>query len=240
MRRAINLAYIALLMCACSAMTREEVTAVVDIAQDASAEVEPVDAHTEDSLEEEDAVREPVECEWDGGGRDDCESDEDCVEGYLCTELMRGGYRTCVPVHEEATDCPPPPYHDLQPSDCGCDGKVCEEGARCYRVTVNRYPFFYARNACLTGCLGDDDCEPDEACLAPGVLSPVGICVKAPCRRDSDCGNCRRCVFSRSYSGFYGTRCNCRGDDDCPPDEVCVTSRDRSGPGESYCSVKWW
>lgn len=68
------------------------------------------------------------------------------------------------------------------------------------------------------GCLSDAECRPDQLCAPPGVTEdPVGTCVPASCRDDSDCGD----VFCSSMGGGRGFACQ-HPDDECDSDRDCL------------------
>lgn len=68
------------------------------------------------------------------------------------------------------------------------------------------------------GCLSDAECGPDQLCAPPGVTEePVGTCVPARCRDDSDCGD----ALCSSQSERGGFACQ-RPDDECDSDRDCL------------------
>ena len=105
-------------------------------------------------------------------------------------------------------------------SDCPGQYEFCSTNILCSDVVpLENYD-------CWTGCVTDDDCRSDEACLCGDLLresAPVGVCVKARCRIDSDCAPGFFCVVSEDYhyhpmlacqrpeDECGGTQCDCPG-----------------------------
>ncbi len=83
---------------------------------------------------------------------------------------------------------------------------------------------------CFAGCVRDEECDTNQVCVCG---NPVGTCVNATCKTDTDCGADRLCASSLfpvacyalpTPSGFDCQRPNdaCRGPADCEdPGDNC-------------------
>ncbi|MGE0321694.1 MAG: hypothetical protein AB7K71_32470 [Polyangiaceae bacterium] len=73
-------------------------------------------------------------------------------------------------------------------------------------------------NVCLYGCVKDAECAADEICVCS---DPVGYCVQASCRSDSDCPH--------SSCAEYGSACRGEGFACLKQEDECSGSADSKG-----------
>lgn len=159
----------------------------------------------------------------------DCESDSDCVDGFVC-ELMEIGVCSAGAC-PDGEECPEPECYTetlgvCVPTTCTSDAD-CGEGLLCMAVTFDDCPDIATAPPCSEGeeCpepepVEEPECETttENYCLPPYV---------APCAADADCGEGFECVEEEL--------CGCSGyDPEGPepqePDCFCEPS------GENVCS----
>ncbi len=136
---------------------------------------------------------------------DECDSDADCIDGFVC-EVVGGS--TCAvicPAGEECyedPECEPAELSICVPGPCRSDDD-CAEGLRCLEVE-------YGGDCPVTPpCEEGEECpEPDPDC---GEVITESFCLPpwiAPCETDAECGE-----------GF-----------ECVPDEICTCSGSSGEP----------
>ena len=127
-----------------------------------------------------------------GGSPGDCATNDDCPGGQ-CVEIVPGGFRVCVTLPPEATQCDPSHTQDqcCTSADCAAQG-----GGRCYdnqSIPFCGGAFPAPENVCFVdSCTADADCfggTTGETVCAPAGVSgfPGKSCVMTFCRADSDC-----------------------------------------------------
>jgi len=161
---------------------------------------------------------------------EDCDSDADCVDGFVC-ETMEVGYCEDVAC-PEGEECPEPVCGSetigvCVPTTCTSDAD-CSEGLRCMAVTYDDCGEVVSSPPCEEGgeCTEPDpveepDCEPvtESYCLPQYV---------APCTLDSDCGEGFECLPVEM--------CACSGYDPEDPESEPEPDCSCEPTGESYCS----
>jgi hypothetical protein len=155
-------------------------------------------------------------CGSDGGCRDFCQSDQECVGSQVCTKGV-----CAEPAELDASGSLP---QVLPFTNCRLNSD-CAEGLRC------------AAGSCISECLSERDCLPGEACDA-GVCREI---VEADCQNDDECqptgascveGQCR-CDCHADVDCAAGESCagcvchappppECSGPSDCAVGEQCV------------------
>jgi len=102
----------------------------------------------------------------------------------------------------EAGTCPDRPS-PVRRDQCGCDGKTCEPGKSCRKITDTVSGGSFEENRCYAVCRSNDDCAAEQACV-PNRFG-VAVCVTPECRSDADCTEdaCGHCVPER-WMGFQG------------------------------------
>jgi hypothetical protein len=186
-------------------------------------------------------------CSADRWMVDDCATDDDCDNGWVCQVI--GGWACADVACPDGSDCPepqpcpegngeiracvPPP-----PEPCESDAD-CEDGLVC--VT-------YAYTACPPGV--GRDCPPDSNCPDPEPVDCVdvteGYCVPpyfAPCEEDDDCGPGFACVEGQmcSCSGggaVGGAPSDGGGDDDGNSDDRDWADCSCEPTGQLYCELQ--
>ncbi len=141
--------------------------------------------------------------------------------GRLDAECADGQYGRgvpCVPLNDR-TCCS---FRDVYSSEkeCSLDAE-CADGQYGRCVLIIRPQPAYGEMGCRClygGCLSDAECGPDQLCAPPGVTEgPVGTCVPATCRDDSDCGD----ALCSSQGEGGGFACQ-HPDDECDSDRDCL------------------
>ena len=127
-----------------------------------------------------------------GGSPGDCATNDDCPGGQ-CVEIVPGGFRVCVTLPPEATQCDPSHTQDqcCTSADCAAQG-----GGRCYDSQSIPYcggAFPAPQNVCFVDfCTEDSECfggtTGETICAPTGVAGfPGRSCLMTFCRADSDC-----------------------------------------------------
>jgi hypothetical protein len=166
-------------------------------------------------------------CEPAGGTA--CTTDMDCAGNGVCYRGECGAELACA----SSTDCP---------SDLRCIGDLCRDpctqASDCpgnmVQVTCD-----VPSGECLSRCLGDDTCEPDQIC-------EDNICRPAECDADADCNLAAMevCVGAELGRGRCEVQAACQDRSGCARAEDCVGGRcvplpacrqDRECVGAAYC-----
>ncbi len=106
---------------------------------------------------------------------------------------------------------------DTNACECETDAHCLIDGEVCDPVT----------RACVTGCVDDDECGPDEAC------SLNNACVAAQCTSNGDCGGGEVCSANHSCtSGQAGTACT--NDTQCADSSYCDLTSFRCRDGALF------
>jgi hypothetical protein len=119
-------------------------------------------------------------------------------------------------------------------SDADCDGL---EMGRCVHGESIFGDVASTICHCRYECTSDDDCDPNEICLAPGIASnflPYASCIPVYCTQNSDCGECGECALGWENDGcgvkvdFACRHANdeCRTNDECGGAECFPSSPD--------------
>ena len=189
------------------------------------------------------------ECIPAGFGKE-CDSDEDCPEGFECWDAP--GPTCACPGCEPGEDCPPcdcpeddgdypgmcveeeDPFDDIVGNECDTDEDcpadfVCEEIEYGCGTVPDCPPC-----VCGGGCDPDDeDCADEPECECPVCPEPepcdeelVGMCVFSPpeCEVDADCGEGYECVeIEECWGSVSGGDCVCTDCvcAECPDGEDC-------------------
>lgn len=167
-------------------------------------------------------------------------------EATACTDVVRNGVNSGLkecdngvvhrPVAQECASMLPrteadagQPQNGFANNDCRYDAD-CDEGAYGHCALQDAVPLGPVAR-CSYGCASDGDCSSDQACVCG---DPVGTCVTATCRADSDCGEGMKCA---QWAEVHGIGCGpgtpiftCT-----TPEDECVTDADC---GDShFCSA---
>ena len=143
----------------------------------------------------------------------------------------------------QARECPARPQSGVPVDFCG-DANGGNQGDCATDFDCRDRPLGFCRPAnagipmcsCIYGCVSDSDCGPDQVCRCG---DPVGQCVPANCRNNSECEGARLCVQYQiePYCGGPAFACQtdadkCGGDGDCTNGEPCT----RANMGPSFCT----
>jgi hypothetical protein len=138
-------------------------------------------------------------CGVDGECRDQCLTENDCVESQLCVS------GTCADREELDEDM------QLEPAPGVMSGS---EGAPCVYVSDCSGALLCRSQACLAQCKADKDCEAGRVCEETRCV--LDGSAPAACTFSSECETERG---ERCLSG--GCRCACAENRDCPSGELC-------------------
>jgi len=162
----------------------------------------------------------------------ECESDDDCPEGYECMEYPTMG--CACPDCPEGTECPPcdceeepeesggvcveeeDPFDDVIAADCETDDD-CPVNFTCQEVELGCETVPDCPPCVCVGCDPDDeDCNEEPDCECPECPEPE------PCEEEFE----KMCVF---------TPAECTADADCSEGFECVELKECWGSGSGGC-----
>lgn len=138
-------------------------------------------------------------CGVDGECRDQCSSDNDCVEGQLCVS------GTCADTDE---------LDDSGRLTPAAGKEQGSEGAPCVYVSDCSGALLCRGQACLPECKADRDCDANEVCQDTRCVTDGSE--PLACDYNSDC---RTELGQRCLGG--GCRCMCAENRDCPAGQSC-------------------